>query len=73
MFFRFVFSISFNYYVFSCILERNWISGVATKYHDNMSMQRRPPNTPLVYSKTRVYKGIHYFLIFALKHRLRGF
>ena len=28
------------------------------------------PYTPLLYSKTRVYRGIHYFLIFALKHRL---
>ena len=26
--------------------------------------------TPLVYSKTGVYRGIHYFLIFAPKHRL---
>ena len=25
---------------------------------------------PLLYSKTGVYRGIHYFLIFALKHRL---
>ena len=29
-----------------------------------------PPYTPLLYSKTGVYRGIHYFLIFALKHRL---
>ena len=29
-----------------------------------------PPYTPLVYSKTRVYRGTHYCLIFALKHRL---
>ena len=26
--------------------------------------------TPLLYSKTGVYRGIHYFLVFALKHRL---
>ena len=25
---------------------------------------------PLLYNKTGVYRGIHYFLIFALKHRL---
>ena len=25
---------------------------------------------PLLYSKSEVYRGIHYFLIFALKHRL---
>ena len=29
-----------------------------------------PPYTPLFYSKTGVYRGIHFFLIFALKHRL---
>ena len=28
------------------------------------------PYTPLLYTKIRVYRGIHYFLIFALKHRL---
>ena len=31
---------------------------------------KKTPYTPLVYSKTGVYRGIHYFLIFALKHRL---
>ena len=29
-----------------------------------------PPYTPLLYSKIGVYRGIHYFHIFALKHRL---
>ena len=28
------------------------------------------PLTPHFYSKIGVYRGIHYFLIFALKHRL---
>ena len=28
------------------------------------------PYIPLLYSKTGVYKGIHFFLTFALKHRL---
>ena len=28
------------------------------------------PLTPHLYSKTEVYRGMHYFLIFALKHRL---
>ena len=28
------------------------------------------PYTPLLYSETGVYRGIHYFLIFVLKHRL---
>ena len=35
-----------------------------------MSMECRPPYTPLLYSKSGVYRGIHYFLIFALKHIL---
>ena len=37
-------------------------------HEDNMSMCFIPPYTPLLYSKTGVYMGIHYFLIFALKH-----
>ena len=32
-------------------------------------MQTRPCNLDLLYSKTRVNRGIHFFLIFALKHR----
>ena len=35
-----------------------------------MSVCFIPPYTPLLYRKTGVYRGIHYFLIFALKHRL---
>ena len=31
-------------------------------HHENKSVQRRPPNTPLLYSKTGVYRGIHFFL-----------
>ena len=31
----------------------------------------KTPYIPLLYSKTGVYRGIHYFLIFALKHRFR--
>ena len=38
--------------------------------HDNMSVYCRPPYTPLLYSKTGVYWGIKFFLVFALKHRL---
>ena len=30
-----------------------------------------PPYTPFLYSKTGVYRGIHFFLIFALKQRSR--
>ena len=39
-------------------------------HHANMSVKCTPPYTPLLYSKTGVYRGIHYFLIFVLKHRL---
>ena len=35
-------------------------------HHDNRSVNCIPPNTPLLYSKTGDYRGIHYFLIFAL-------
>ena len=41
-----------------------------SSHHDNMSVSFIPPYTPLLYSKTGVYSGIHYFLAFALKHRL---
>ena len=39
-------------------------------HHENKSVKRRPPYTPLLYSETGVYRGIHFFLIFAPKHRL---
>ena len=39
-------------------------------HQDNMSVYFIPSYTPLLYSKTGVYRGIHYFLIFALKHIL---
>ena len=42
----------------------------AIKHQDNMSVCFIPPYTPRLYSKTGVYRGIHYFLIFALKHIL---
>ena len=35
-----------------------------------MSVWFIPPYTPFLYSETGVYRGIHVFLIFALKHRL---
>ena len=42
-----------------------------TKFHqDNMSVCFIPPYTPFSHSKTGVYRGLHYFLIFALKHIL---
>ena len=39
-------------------------------HQDNMSVCFIPPYSPLLYSKTGVNRGIHYFLIFALKHIL---
>ena len=42
----------------------------AIKNQDNMFVCFIPPYTTLLYSKTGVYRGIHYFLIFALKHIL---
>ena len=37
-------------------------------HQNNMSVCFIHPYNPLLYSKTGVYRGIHYFLIFALKH-----
>ena len=37
-----------------------------------MSVCFIPPYTPLLYSKTGVNRGIHYFLIFALKRNILG-
>ena len=34
------------------------------------SLCKYPLTSPLLYSETRVYRGLHYFLIFALIHRL---
>ena len=36
-----------------------------------MSVCFIPPYTPLLYSKIVFYMGIHFFLIFALKHRFK--
>ena len=38
-------------------------------HHANMFVLCTPHYTPLLNSKTGVYWGIHYFLIFGLKHR----
>ena len=43
---------------------------VTLKHYDNSPALCIPPYTPLLYSKIGVYRGIHIFLIFALKHRL---
>ena len=42
----------------------------APVHQDNMSVQCIPPHTPLIYSKTGVYRGIPIFLNFDPKHRL---
>ena len=39
-------------------------------HQNNVSVCFIPPYTPLLYSKTGVYRGMHYILIFALKHIL---
>ena len=39
-------------------------------HQDNMSVCSIPPYTPLLYGKNGVYRVLHYFLIFALKHIL---
>ena len=39
-------------------------------HQDNMSVYCIPPYHSLLYSKTGVYRGILFFLIFAPKHRL---
>ena len=53
------------------IKSSSWKSNNKThKHQDNMSVRFIPPCTPHLYSKTGVYKGIHYFLIFAPEHRL---
>ena len=36
-------------------------------HQDNMSVYFIPPYIPLLQSKTGVYRGIHYFLIFAIE------
>ena len=43
---------------------------VCYMHQDNMSVCLIPHYTPLLYSKSGVYRGIHYFFIFALKHIL---
>ena len=45
------------------------VSGDFEMHHVNLFVQCRPPYTGLLYSKTGVYRGIHFCLIFVLKHR----
>ena len=44
--------------------------GLGFLHQNNMSVCFIPLYTQLLYSKTGVIRGIHYFLIFALKHIL---
>ena len=46
--------------------------GFGTKHHDNISMFFMPPYTPLLYSKTGVYRGIQYFFYFCFKTYIVG-
>ena len=39
-------------------------------HQENMSVKYLPPQTPLLYSKTGICRGIPIFLIFAQKYRL---
>ena len=41
---------------------------ILVHYKENMSMKCVPPQTPLLYSKTGICRGISIFLIFAPKH-----
>ena len=38
-------------------------------HHENMPIKFWPPQTPLLYSKTGVYRGMHYFSYFCSKHK----
>ena len=41
------------------------ICGVKESHHENMPIWFWPPETPLLYSKTGVYRGVHFFFISA--------
>ena len=54
----------------SWIVKRKIFITLKKRHQEYMSMKSIPPHTPLLYSKTGVYRGIPIFLIFAPKHRL---
>ena len=54
-------------YVNMCIIISHFLI-CELRHQDNMSVCFTPPYTPLLYSN---FRGIHYFLIFSLKHILR--
>ena len=48
-----------------------WKLGLNTMFHqENMSVKCIPPQTPLLYRKVGICRGLSIFLIFAPKHRL---
>ena len=51
--------------VHACV--RVYVSLCIVQHHENMPIWFWPPKTPLLYNKTGVYRGIHYFL-FLLKN-----
>ena len=56
------------------VWQNSWLVPERTVIYNGVIMKtspcnEQPPTTPLLYSKTGVYRGIHFFLIFALKHR----
>ena len=44
------------------VIKFLWLDILFEMYQDNMSVCFIPPYTPLLYSKTGVYRGIHFFL-----------
>ena len=53
------------------LLKNTELNNSSRQYHhDNKSVICIPPYTPLLYSKTGVYKGMHFSFFFALKYRL---
>ena len=59
----YAFSVRSNVKKFQNLSDKNILL-----HQDNMSVCLIPTYSPLLHSNTGVYRGIHYFLIFALKH-----
>ena len=58
-------SITFNFVVFVW-REFLLVPGIRL-HHDNTPVKFTPPHTPLLYSKTRVYRGIYILPYFCSK------
>ena len=52
------------------MIQKTCKGGSRTVTSWDVLMLNMSPYTPALYSKIGVYRGIHYFLIFTLKHRL---